>query len=139
MGIQGVPFERDHSLSEVLAVIKKHDGKISYICKELGCSHDTAYSYMRRHPEAGEARLQAQREHLAKRLDVCETGLEILINKIHEDPNHAYKSIIYTLNNLGKDRGYDHAEARAAVATAEYQQELLDATRDPLNKPTPQQ
>lgn len=138
MGIQGILLEKCHEKSEVLAIIKKHDGKISYIAKELGCHHDTIYKYFERNPDVKEFREQVQKDYLDKRLDVCESVLDILVAKVHEDPGNALKSTIYTLNNLGKTRNYAHEASKAAVATAEYQQELMDATRDPLNKSTPQ-
>lgn len=134
MGIPGVPFESCHEKQEILDALKKHDGKISYVAKEIGCSQDTIYRYMERHPDVREARKAAQKAYLNKRLDVCESVLDVLANKVHTDPAHALKAAMYTLNNLGKERGFAPTEVRAAHP--DYP-ELLDANRDPTNKKTP--
>lgn len=131
MGIPGVPFEKSHSKDEIVASIKKHDGKISYVAKELGCCHTTLLDYMDRHPDVKLVRQEAQKSYLNKRLDVCESVLDVLAGKVHTDPGHALKSAMYTLNNLGKERGYAPTEVRAAHP--EYP-ELLDKSRDPTNK-----
>ncbi len=130
MGIPGVPFENCHEKSVIVDALKKHDGKISYTAKELGCSQETIYRYMDRHPDVREAREQAQKAYLNKRLDVCESVLDVLANKVHTDPSHALKAAMYTLNNLGKERGYAPSEVRAAHP--DYK-ELIDTTRDPTN------
>jgi hypothetical protein len=134
MGIQGIPFENCHEKSDIIAALKKHDGKISYVAKELGCSHEAIYRYMDRHPDVKEARAEAQKAYLNKRLDVSESVLDVLASKVHTDPGNALKSAIYTLNNLGKERGYAPTEVRAAHP--DYA-ELLDTNRDPTNNTAP--
>ena len=134
MGISGVPFEKSHDKEQIIQCIKKHDGKLSYVAKELGSCHRTLLDYLERHPDVKLVREEAQKAYLNMRLDVCESVLDVLANKVHTDPAHALKAAMYTLNNLGKERGYAPTEVRAAHP--DYP-ELLDANRDPTNKKTP--
>lgn len=136
MGISGVPFEKCHSKDEITNLIKKHEGKISYVSKELGCCYQTLLDYMERHPDVKQVREEAQKAYLNKRLDNCETALDIVLSKIHTDPQNALKSAIYTLNNLGKSRGYAHEATKAAEAAEQYKQELLDKTRNITDIPS---
>lgn len=131
MGIPGVPFEKSHAKEEILESIKKHDGKLSYVAKELGTTHTTLLAYLDRHPDVKQAREEAQKAYLHKRLDVCESVLDVLAGKVHTEPGHALKAAMYTLNNLGKERGYAPTEVRAAHP--DYS-DLVDKTRDPTNK-----
>lgn len=136
MGIPGVPFEKSHSKDEIVTSLKKHDGKLSYVAKELGCCHTSLLDYLKRHPDVKLVREEAQKSYLNKRLDVCESVLDVLANKVHTDPAHALKAAMYTLNNLGKDRGFAPTEVRAAHP--DYP-DLLDANRDPTNKQAPKE
>lgn len=91
MGIPGVPFEKSHSKDEIVTSLKKHDGKLSYVAKELGCCHTSLLDYLKRHPDVKLVREEAQKSYLNKRLDVCESVLDVLANKVHTDPAHALK------------------------------------------------
>lgn len=131
MGISGVPFEKSHAKIDIIESLKKHDGKLSYVAKELGTTYTSLLAYLERHPDVKEVRENAQKAYLHKRLDVCESVLDVLANKVHTDPAYALKAAMYTLNNLGKDRGFAPTEVRAAHP--DYP-DLLDANRDPTNK-----
>jgi len=134
MGIQGVPTEKSYTEREIKEALEKHDGLISYASRELGCKHETLLAYLERHPHMMEVKDKARKGYIEKRLDVCERSLDLLVKRIDQDPSHAYKSIVYILNNHGGSRGYLHPHVKAVHAEGDYQKELLDATRTLIEK-----
>ena len=136
MGISGVPLEETTSRKEISDALIKHQGMVSYAAKEIGCHHGTLLRYLENNPEMAAIREEARKGYIEKRLDVCESVLDILASKVNTDPSNAYKSSVYILNNLGKKRGYAHPKAQEV--NQDYD-ELVDKSEGLINNKTESQ
>lgn len=84
------------SQKKVLDCVKKHDGFLTYVAKELGVSYQTIWNYVQRFPKI-KAALQDLKE---RNLDIAETKL---LEKINQGSS---TDIQFFLRTQGMSRGY---------------------------------
>ena len=114
MGTQGVPWEKDNLI--ISAAIKKHKGRISHIAKDptINCAINTVRTRINTTPEL-KAEIDDVRQHWVEdTVDKAEDVLNTLMDDIKEDRACALKAAMFSLNNLGKDRGYAAPEEKAS-------------------------
>jgi len=101
-GITWIPPEQ----SVLIALVKKHRGRISRIADELDISIDTLHKYVDSNVEFNEALNAARQKYIH---DVCqksEETLNVAQDRRDIDMNCALKSAFFCLNNLGARYGY---------------------------------
>lgn len=114
MGTQGVPWEKDNLI--ISAAIKKHKGRISHIAKDptINCAINTVRTRINTTPEL-KAEMDDVRQHWVEdTTNKAEDVLNTLMDDIKEDRACALKAAMFSLNNLGKDRGYSAPEEKAS-------------------------
>jgi hypothetical protein len=85
-----------YTCGEVIAALKRTKGMVFLAAQELGCSHQTVYNYINRHPTVAAAKKEAE----GKVGDTAELKLyQAILNGEHW-------AITFYLATKGKDRGY---------------------------------
>jgi len=102
MGTSGVPW--DVSKETIIASLKAQKGRLSYACKELGCTHTTLKKYIDADPELAELLRHLRNDFDCSLLDMAESSL--VRGMKESDPNAYLKSAFYVLNHKGRSRGY---------------------------------
>jgi hypothetical protein len=135
MGTQGVPLNIPKSA--IIDSIKKNNGVLTYVCRELDIHHSTALKIINADPELVEL-LKEERHSFTENLcDLSENVLkEALIQR--EDLNSAIRSSQYVLNNQGRKRGYTPLTVPVTdeqIKKAEAQFDRIDRQLSELKKP----
>lgn len=124
MGIQGRALEKDHTLQEIGELIIKHFGVLKNVAQELGCSQRTLYDYIDIYPELKAIRIKASSRKEIVKVESANEVLEILMNKVNEDPSNAFRSAQYILNK-SKESQYFTEENKQEGVTIESLYEAL--------------
>jgi hypothetical protein len=104
MGTPGVKF---HITKQDLSdLIVKKNGRLVYVCQELGMGRQWLHERMKQEPELYEVVAQARKHYCEALTTVAEDGLMYYMSRREEYPNQALRAIMFVLNNLGKDIGY---------------------------------
>ena len=115
----GIPISEQVESALIISTLKKNNGVISKAARELGLHRDTLTAFFNSSEELKEILKKARLDYVTSRLDICEEVMDTLMTRIDDDPNHAFKSAMYILNNHGKDRGYAHPDAVNATEAQE--------------------
>ncbi len=104
MGTPGVPF--NPKKDDIVNSIKKWNGRISRIAKEMDCCFQTILNYLSENPELRKL-VDEQRQHRDFSLcELAEDALQECLQKVDEDRGSALKSAMYVLNSKGAARNY---------------------------------
>lgn len=103
MGTPGVPFDAPKEL--IHESIKKRNGKIVHIAKDLGYSPSAVYDHFDAHPEYWDEVKQARNRYGSTLSDLGEDVLEKALLQ-DKDLMTAVGTAKFVLNNRAKDRGY---------------------------------
>lgn len=107
MAIPGIP----HGITddEFIIAFERCGGILEQAAAELGVTTKCIHDHMRKNPSVREELNQIRRRYQYRMLDRAEKVLNDSMDQ-EEDPNLAFRSSVYVLNNLGRDRGYSHPE-----------------------------
>lgn len=124
MGIGGLPL--DYTEEEWIEAFEKAEGIVAQVAKLLNVCTKTVHNHLNASLRLQDALKDIRRRYQYKMLDRAETVLGNLMHQ-EEDLNVAFKSATYTLNNLGRPRGYAFAEVARAVEEKSLADHLLEA------------
>jgi len=114
MGTPGVPWVKDPQV--IAAAIKKHKGRLTHVCKDptIDCQYETLKRRIDQLPELQALVSDCRNHWVNSTMDKAEDVLNTLMDDIKEDRACALKAAMFSLNNLGKDRGYAAPEEKAS-------------------------
>lgn len=110
MGIGGIR----HGISDedFIEALEQSEGVVTQAAKLLRVTPPTIYNIINENPHLEKALKDVRFRYQQKMLDRSEHVLQHLVHQ-EQDMGLAYKSAVYTLNNLGRPRGYSHPEVAA--------------------------
>lgn len=94
-------------MEEIFEIIHECQGNAKHVYQKIGYSSNGWYLFMEEHPEVREELEKAREYKREDRNDAAETALDIMLRRLEEDPERAFKSAKYILDNHGKDRGWN--------------------------------
>lgn len=97
--------------SEILEMLKKHEGRITYAAKELKVCYETLLKYVKKFDlvnKLEEIRSDAEDAFI----DLAENSLKKALKNHDNDVAHALKSAFFVLNSKGKKRGWTNTQLK---------------------------
>lgn len=97
---------------DIIEALEKTMGNIRHAAKLLGYDYNTGpiFKRLKRHPEMREALEEIRRNRATVECDFAEDTVSYAMQQRERDLATSLKAAIFTLNNLGKDRGYCHPD-----------------------------
>ena len=119
MAVGGIPIAQQIDPTLMLTTLKKNKGRLLSAARELDIDVVTLRKHFNSTEELKEELRSARNNYIEWRLDKCEEVMDKLLENVDDDPNNAFKSSQYILNNLGRERGYAHPEVASVTEAQE--------------------
>lgn len=120
MGIGGVAC--GYTEDDICDALKIADGRISVAAYKLNLCRYTLYRKINASPRLQEVLKELREDYKRRACDLAEAAVMAIMQRHDSDAANALKASIFTLNNLGRDYGYNHPE----VAKAQEDRGLAD-------------
>lgn len=115
----------------VVEALRRTGGNVTAAAKEiLKVDPQTLYQYISDNPDIKPTLEHFRELRRERELDNCEDILDYICNLKEKDTTNSLKATIYKLNNLGKNRKYNHAE----IVAAEHGRCIADNIKEMLVK-----
>lgn len=100
------------SNEDILEALEKTLGNVRQAAKLLGYEYNTGpiFKRLKNHPDLRDALTEIRRNRAHMECDFAEDTVSYAMQQRERDLPTSLKAAIYTLNNLGKDRGYCHPD-----------------------------
>lgn len=92
----------------IIAALKKHDGRITFACGELGVCRYTLSKTIKESEELKKALEEIRSAYDSSLIKQAENVLITAMSKTETELACSLKASFFVLNNKGKDRGYSY-------------------------------